>query len=148
MRKNLFRIALAMMTCIATVLNVNAQDKKIDYQRLITAIGTVESKMDCKAKNGDYVGFLQISTICLKDCNRINREKGNPTRYMSEDRYNMQKSIEMFKIIQNYYNKQNDIHYAILLWNEGCAVMKKAKRQTPYYRKVMDVYNNLSYEDD
>ncbi len=133
---------LLCMFFVALSCNVFAE-KKVNYNRLITAIGTVESKMNDKAINGIYVGFLQISPTIVKDCNRINKINGNPKRYSLQDRYNRKKSIEMFHIIQNFYNKHRDFHYAILLWNEGCSAMNKPKRKTRYYNKVMSVYNNL-----
>lgn len=133
---------LLFMFFVALSCNVFAS-KKINYNKLITAIGTVESKMNNRAVNGTHVGFLQISPTTVKDCNRINKINGNPKRYSLQDRYNRHKSIEMFYIIQGFYNKHGDFHYAILLWNEGCSAMNKPKRKTRYYNKVMSVYNNL-----
>lgn len=127
---------------VALCCNVFAE-KKVDYGRLITAIGTVESRMNDRAVNGTYAGFLQISATTVRECNRINKINGNPKRYSLQDRFNRKKSIEMFYIIQNFYNKHGDFHYAILLWNEGCSAMNKPKRKTRYYNKVMNVYNNL-----
>ena len=70
--------------------------------------------------------------------------RGKKTRFTLQDRFDRQKSIEMFYTLQSFYNKNLDPHYAVLLWNEGCSAMKKPKRKTKYYLKVMKVYNKLT----
>ena len=134
---------LSLMLLNCGTFNLKAQNTSVNYSRLITAIGTVESKLNDKAVNGVYAGFLQISKVTVKDCNRINKIKGVSKRYTLQDRFNRQTSIEMFHVIQGFYNPKGDLHYAILLWNEGSSAMDKAKRKTSYYNKVMKVYNNL-----
>lgn len=123
--------------------NAMAQHRNsTDYTHLINAIGKVESNLNDKKTNGVHAGFLQISKVCVDECNRINKQNGNSKRYTLNDRFNHEKSIEMFYIIQSYYNRNNDIDYAILLWNQGCSAMKKPKRKTSYYKKVMKHYNS------
>lgn len=134
---------LSLMLLNCSTFNLKAQNTSVNYSRLITAIGTVESKLNDKAVNGVYAGFLQISKVTVKDCNRINKIKGVSKRYTLQDRFNRQKSIEMFHVIQGFYNPKGDLHYAILLWNEGSSAMDNAKRKTSYYNKVMKVYKNL-----
>lgn len=139
---------LLCMFFVALSCNVFAE-KKVNYNRLITAIGTVESKMNDKAINGIYAGFLQISPTIVKDCNRINKINGNPKRYSLQDRYNRKKSIEMFHIIQNFYNKHRDlgekdrIGHMIRLWNGGPGWVKNPRKTDGYYKKVIKVYNDL-----
>lgn len=134
-------LLLILLNC--STFSVIAQNTNVDYSRLITAIGTVESKLNDKAVSGVHAGFLQISKVTVAECNRINKIKGVSKRYTLKDRFNHQKSIEMFYIIQNFYNKKGDLDYAILLWNEGCSAMDRAKRKTKYYNKVMSVYEKL-----
>lgn len=141
LRKRTRKIFIAVAMFLTLFVNgANAQERTTDYSKLINAIGQVESGMNDKAISGGHAGFLQISKICVEDCNRINKMKGKTTRYTLQDRFDHEKSIEMFYIIQEFYNKDNDIDYAILLWNEGCSAMKKPKRQTNYYNKVMKHY--------
>ena len=132
-----------MMLLNCSTFYVEAQNTTVDYNRLITAIGTVESGLNDNARSGVHAGFLQISKVCVADCNRINKLKGVSTRYTLQDRFNHQKAIEMFWIIQNFYNPQLDIDYMVLLWNIGNSAMKKPKRNTKYYKKVMKIYNSL-----
>lgn len=133
---------LLMIFCF-TEFELLAQDSVVDYERLITAIGTVESGMDDNAVNGVYAGFLQISTILVEECNRINKIRGKSERYTLDDRFSHEKSIEMFHLIQDFHNnsKEDTLHYAILLWNEGTSAMNRPIRKTKYYHKVMEIYN-------
>ena len=144
LKKQTVKIIFALMMLLnCSTFYVKAQNTTVNYNRLITAIGTVESGLNDKAKSGVHAGFLQISKGCVTECNRINKIKGVSTRYTLQDRFNHQKSIEMFWIIQKFYNPKLDIDYMVLLWNEGNSAMKKPKRKTIYYKKVMKVYHSL-----
>lgn len=144
LKKQTVKIIFALMMLLnCSTFYVKAQNTTVNYNRLITAIGTVESGLNDKAKSGVHAGFLQISKGCVTECNRINKLKGVSTRYTLQDRFNHQKSIEMFWIIQKFYNPKLDIDYMVLLWNEGNSAMKKPKRKTRYYKKVMKVYHSL-----
>ena len=144
LKKQTRKILFTLFLIICSTFKVAAQDTNVDYGRLITAIGTVESKLNDKTVNGVHAGFLQISKVAVAECNRINKIKKVSKRYTLQDRFNHQKAIEMFYTIQGFYNPSGDLHYGILLWNEGCSAMKKPKRKTSYYNKVMNVYNKLT----
>lgn len=131
---------ILFLTIAYVSITAIAQKPSVNYTRLINAIGTVESRMTDNAVNGSHAGFLQISKVCVEDCNRINKIKKVSKRYTLQDRFNRQKSIEMFWIVQNFYNPTLDIDYMILMWNEGNSAMKKPKRKTSYYKKVMAIY--------
>lgn len=152
--KNLKRRTVKFLFLVLTLLNcstfhVMAQKADVNYDRLITAIGTVESKLNDKAVNGVHAGFLQISRVTVAECNRINKIKKVSKRYSLQDRFNHQKSIEMFYIIQNFYNPSGDlkdddrIEWMIRLWNGGPGWVKNPKKTDGYYKKVIKVYNNL-----
>lgn len=144
LKKQTRKILFTLILIICSTFKVAAQDTNVDYGRLITAIGTVESKLNDKEVNGVHAGFLQISKVTVAECNRINKIKKVSKRYTLQDRFNHQKSIEIFWIIQKFYNPKLDIDYMVLLWKEGCSAMKKPKRKTSYYNKVMNVYNKLT----
>lgn len=147
--KKQVRKILLILAVFCSSINVMGQSTNIDYTRLIKAIGTVESGLNDNAVNGPHAGFLQIAGVCVAECNRINKKNNIPDRYTLKDRFNRQKSIEMFYIIQNFYNNKKDmdydtrIKYAILLWNEGCSAMNKPIRKTRYYNKVMSIYEKI-----
>ena len=112
--------------------------QKPDLSRLITAIATVESKLNEKAVSRDCVGFLQIRPILVKECNIILKHQKKKTRYTLRDRFNKKKSIEMFYIIQKKYNPSFNIERALWIWNAGPYSKKKP---ISYIRKILKVYN-------
>lgn len=87
---------------------------------LLKAIIKVESNGNPKAYNkiGDCVGILQITKICVRECNRVLEKQGSKKRYTYADRWNKEKSIEMFYLLQNTYNPNNDIDKGIRIWNK------------------------------
>ena len=144
LKKQTVKIIFALMMLLnCSTFYVKAQNTTVNYNRLITAIGTVESGLNDNARSGVHAGFLQISKVTVAECNRINKIKKVSKRYTLQDRFNHQKSIEMFWIIQKFYNPKLDIDYMVLLWNIGNSAMKKPKRKTKYYKKVMKIYNSL-----
>lgn len=141
--KKLVLLAL-MILSMSAVAETNV---KVDLQKkwgpVIEAIAMVES--ECKpnkvSKNGLYVGYLQISEILVRECNRIAGYK----KYTYADRYDKQKSIEMFIDFQERYNPDGNMERAIRLWNSGdlkCMVRKS--RTEGYYRRVMRRYTETA----
>lgn len=124
------------------VLTASAQTKKAyDWTRVINAIIQVESKGDANAHNvvGDCAGIMQITPIVVKQCNIWLKDQKSNKRYTLKDRYNVQKSKEMFVMIQEHYNPSHDVEKAIRLWNGGPGYSVKATNG--YYKKVMKYYN-------
>lgn len=122
-----------------------SQTNNKDWDNLIKAISIAESNQqtDIVSKCGRYVGLLQISKIAVRDCNRILKEINvdNKTYYKYNDRFSEEKSIEMFNIIQCYYNPEKDIEKAIRLWKGGCNYSNSNTEQ--YYQKVLKLYEKL-----
>ena len=150
LKKQTVKIIFALMMLLnCSTFYVKAQNTTVNYNRLITAIGTVESGLNDKAKSGVHAGFLQISKGCVTECNRINKLKNVSPRYTLQDRFNHQKSIEIFWIIQNFYNPKGDlkdddrIERMIRLWNGGPGWVKNPRKTDGYYKKVIKVYNDL-----
>lgn len=121
--------------------------EKIDLQKkwgaVIEAIAMVESHCNPKivSKNGLYVGYLQISEILVRECNRIAGYK----KYTYADRYDKQKSIDMFIDYQERYNPEGNVERAIRLWNSGdLKCMTRKARTEGYYRKVMSKYTETA----
>ncbi len=109
---------------------------------LIEAIATIESRKNPKvvSRCGKYVGYLQISKLLVNECNMILREK----KYSYNDRYDKQKSIEMFLVIQDRHNPEGNIEKAIRLWKSGdTKCMQRKARTESYYRRVMKIYGTL-----
>lgn len=135
MRKTLIKAVLTLTFMICGLESfAQSTPTKNRWGNLIKAISVVESEENPKAVSGKHVGLLQISPIVVEDCNRINRLKKNPKRYKLNDRYSIEKSIEMFQIIQDYYNPSHNIEKAIRLWNGGSGYTISGTEK--YYQKV------------
>ena len=142
MKKTLIK-ALLTLTFMICWLESVAQSTPTEnrWDNLIKAISAVESKGNTRAVNGKHVGILQISPIVVDDCNRINKLKKNVKRYTYGDRYSEEKSIEMFWIIQNFYNKERNLEKAIRLWNGGSGYTRAGTQK--YYNKVIKELNRI-----
>ena len=121
-------------------------DTTINMTNLIEALITVESNGNPYAlsKDSTCVGVLQIKEIVVDDCNEYLKIKGINKRYSYEDRYNRNKSIEMFYLIQERYRNfrtersETYIEHMIRLWNGGCGYYLKSTQS--YYEKVISIY--------
>ena len=135
MRKKLILFVLLMLP-----ISMNAQKEQFDWNPVMDAIIQVESKGNPKAhnKNGDCAGILQITPGLVKQCNTWLKAKKSKKRYTLTDRYNVQKSKEMFVMVQSYYNKSNDVEKAIRIWNGGPGYTIKGTNG--YFNKVMKYY--------
>ena len=125
---------MALLTCSTFCMG-----KKPDLSRLITAIATVESKLNEKVVSKDCVGYLQIRPIVVKECNNILKQQNSKKRYTMSDRYNKKKSIEMFYMIQKKFNPTYNIEKALHIWNAGPYSKRKPIN---YIRKVLKEYNS------
>ena len=139
---------LLVLSLMAVSMTMTAQSKsQADLQKkwgaVIEAIAMVESEGNPKrvSRNGLYVGYLQISEILVRECNRIAGYK----KYTYADRYDKQKSINMFIDYQEFHNKTGNMEKAIRLWNSGDVncMMRKARTEG-YYKKVMSKYTSLA----
>ena len=100
--------------------------EKHPLEDLMNAIIHIESRGNPNAhnKNGDCVGILQITKICVRECNRILKMKGVDKTYSYADRWDKEKSIEMFYLLQDHYNPEHNIKKAIRLWNKRPSYMQ------------------------
>lgn len=115
--------------------NGNASSAPYDWSAVMEAIIEVESGGDPNAVSGNSVGVMQITPICVEECNNILKERKMKKRYTMADRYSEAKSKEMFLLIQSQHNKANDVEKAIRSWNGGPRYSMRATNS--YYRKVL-----------
>lgn len=141
MRKIMYLLLLVCSMGLMSVecaASTTAVDKKIDiqqikteydYTQLIEAIIAVESEGNVNAvsANGNCCGVLQITPILVKEVNQIL----GSDKYSLQDRFDREKSIEMFYIMQHAHNPSHDLRKAVAIWN----------RSQWYYKKVMNQYN-------
>lgn len=126
------------MCLMATMLH--ARTTSFNWNPVMDAIIQVESGGDPKAVSGNSVGAMQITPILVKDCNIILERRKSKKRYTMADRYSVEKSKEMFLLIQSYYNPDNNVEKAIRSWNGGALYSVRATNG--YYRKVMNKMKN------
>lgn len=115
------------------------------YLPLINAIVHVESRGDATlvGKDGD-VGMMQQLEISVKEANRLN--KFNDKNYTLKDRFDPKSQIEMFLIIQDYYNKSGDYEIAARLWN-GHDLKKQKPTTLAYWKRVQSaMIKGYNYE--
>lgn len=124
-------------------LTANAQTTgTYDWTNVMNAIIQVESKGNPNAhnKNGDCAGILQITKILVREVNQILEQRNSTKRYTYQDRYDAEKSKEMFILLQEHFNKEHNVEKAIKCWNSGFYGNWKNK-SGGYYKKVMKYYN-------
>lgn len=108
------------------------EEEDKEWNKFIKALILIESggKHDAVGTKDD-VGVLQITPILVDDANRII----GYDKYTYEDRYDSVMSVEMFNVIQSYYNPTRDIHLALKIWN--------SKAPVSYHTKVIECYEML-----
>lgn len=110
-----------------------------DWEPVMQAIIQVESEGDTKAVSGNSCGAMQITPVLVMECNDILKKRKSKKRYTLKDRFSLQKSKEMFVLIQSYFNPLNDIEKAIRSWNGGNKY--SIRRTQRYFEKVMKCLN-------
>ena len=131
-------VTFAMIMAMTQTAKSQTTNDLKSWEKVIYAISQVESGGNPKAHNpnGDCAGLLQIMPCLVKECNRILKTQGSEKRFTMKDRYNPDKSKEMFVIMQNQYNKEHNTEKAIKCWNSGFSKGWQ-KRSIRYYNKVM-----------
>jgi len=109
---------------------------KTEWDYLISAIYQLESSSGQQTigDNGKAVGPFQIHECMVDDVNRIVGYK----KFSYQDRYNYNKSLEMFNIYQRFYNPNKNIEAAARMWNGGPTGMKKHTTKK-YYKQIKNL---------
>lgn len=116
---------------------------------LIDALIYVESKGNDSAIGDTHlgsqyaVGVLQIRPIMVKEVNRILKLKGETHRFKLKDRYDREKSIQMFLIWKEFHHKDSDFEAIARSWNGGPNGPKKSKTYN-YWKKVENQLASLN----
>lgn len=94
------------------------------FEQLIMAIALTESRFQPEALGtaGD-IGILQIREIYVREVNRL-----YGTCYTIEDAYSPEKSLEMFLLMQQHYNPEDDIETGIYYHNKSPYYAKSVKQ--------------------
>ena len=119
-----------------------------DWDVLKMAIIKTESEFDPKAEGSSRdKGIFQITPVYVEDVNRIIRVKRlNREPYSHDDAFNVEKSLEMFDIMQDYYNPEHSLDKAIYLHNPGgesIGYPGKVKKNMTFIRNLEEVRKSL-----
>ena len=134
----MFSLSLSILTLMplqAGAANEDDNSEQFDWNPVMEAIILVESEGNPNAVSGNSVGAMQITPILVRECNNILKSRGSEKRYTMADRYDVEKSKEMFLLIQSQYNKTNNVEKAIRTWNGGPNYSTRATDR--YYQKVL-----------
>ena len=114
---------------------------------LVTALIHVESRGNDSAigdrhlVGNEAIGALQIRPIMVREVNRILRIQKSDKRFKLKDRFERDKSIEMFYIWKNYHHKDSEPEVIARNWNGGPKGFK-SNRTVKYWNKVEKQLNN------
>lgn len=134
-------VVLMALLLVSITTSANGRSSKsattsgFDWNPVMDAIILVESEGNPKAVSGNSVGAMQITPILVRECNNILEKQKSKKRYTMNDRFSVEKSKEMFLLIQKYFNPENNVEKAIRSWNGGVKYSVKATNK--YYRKVL-----------
>tara|TARA_R110000851_G_C12982526_1_gene556493 strand:- start:347 stop:934 length:588 start_codon:yes stop_codon:yes gene_type:complete len=118
--------------------NIKHQYKEIkrEFKDILDAIIFVESSYNDSAycASEDAVGCLQIRQCMVDDINRILTKRGSSSLYSYSDRWDRDKSTQMFTIYCKYY-KLNGAEEMARCWNGGPRGVNNPATQR-YWNKV------------
>lgn len=110
-------VAILMVCTVESFAKTNGKESSFDWTPVMNAIIQVESGGNPRAVSGPSCGAMQITPICVRECNNILEKRKSKKRYTMNDRFDVQKSKEMFLLIQSFFNRANDVEHAIRSWN-------------------------------
>ena len=119
----------------ATADSEAVKTENFDWEPVMKAIVQIESEGNTRAVKGNSCGAMQITPILVAECNNILKKRNSKKRYTLRDRFSLEKSKEMFLLMQSQFNPLNDIEKAIRSWNGGNKY--SVKRTQRYFEKVM-----------
>ena len=126
----------------ATKNEDNAANSNFSWEPVMEAIIQVESGGNRFARSGKSVGAMQITPICVKEVNLYLKQLNIKKAYTLKDRFSVEKSKEIFLLIQKRHNPKNNVERAIRAWNGGLRYSKKGTQR--YYEKVTRLMNKTT----
>jgi hypothetical protein len=132
-------LGMTIITCYAPELHqfyiVNPPTIK-KFDPMLYSFQKIESNFDADTINRlGYGGILQIGQEMVDEANRLCELKGNPTRFVLDDRLDVNRSTHIWYIVQEYWNPKYELKRACKIWNPLAS--------TRYYNKIKAVYLTL-----
>jgi hypothetical protein len=107
----------------------------------VESLGNDSAVGDVHLIGNEAVGALQIRPIMIREVNRILKIQKLTKRFKRKDRYDREKSIEMFMVWKNYHHPEGGFETIARNWNGGPRGYKN-KRTEHYWAKVQIELNN------
>jgi hypothetical protein len=110
-----------------TIIQLEPKDIQmaLSERDLVSALILVESRGNDSAigdrhiVGGEAVGALQIRPIMVREVNRILKIQKSDKRFKLKDRFDREKTLEMFYIWKNFHHKDSDFEKIARNWNGG-----------------------------
>ena len=130
---------------IAAIVNLAPKEIEVIIQPnetdLINALINVESRGNDSAVGDKHlvgneaIGALQIRPIMVREVNRILKIKKSDKRFKMSDRWDREKTIEMFLIWKNFHHSNDNFETVARNWNGGPRGFKNPRTEK-YWTKV------------
>ena len=144
--KKIITLLLFIVSCqrpIEAELAQVEEDSLSDWQVLEMAIMMTESRFnpDAIGATSDW-GVMQITPVYVAEANRFGGE------FTHEDAFSIEKSLEMFSIVQGNHNPDGDIERAIRLHNKAPWYAKRVKENIALIRRMEEARKVIIGKED
>lgn len=119
---------------------ISVKNNLIPAMIQVESLGNDSAIGDKHLVGNEAVGALQIRPIMLREVNRILKIQKSNKRYSKKDRYDREKSIEMFMVWKNYHHPDGGFETIARNWNGGPRGYKN-KRTEHYWIKIQNELN-------
>ncbi len=124
-----------------SIPNVTTDGDLLDALIFVESRGNDSAIGDRHLVGNEAVGALQIRPIMVREVNRILKLQKSSKQFKLKDRFDRDKSVEMFYIWKNYHHKNSEVEVIARNWNGGPKGYKK-DRTIKYWNKIEKQLNN------
>ena len=98
-RKVLVTAAILMTCSLEVMAGTKGKESSFDWNPVMNAIIQVESGGNPRAVSGPSVGAMQITPICVRECNNILQKRKSKKRYTMNDLRGTEVSITQERLL-------------------------------------------------
>ena len=124
------------------IATINPIDELVSAMIMVESGGNDSAIGDRHLGSQYAVGALQIRPIMVKEVNRILKLRGSDFRFELKDRYDRDKSIDMFLIWYEFHHNDSNFEAIARTWNGGTNGVKNPKTYN-YWKKVQNELASL-----
>jgi hypothetical protein len=134
-----------------TIIQLKPKDVQVALSErdLVSALILVESRGNDSAigdrhiVGGEAVGALQIRPVMVREVNRILKIQKSDKRFKLKDRFDREKTLEMFHIWKNFHHKDSDFEKIARNWNGGPKGYRNPRTEK-YWNKVQKELDGIT----